>query len=192
MPGFGERGEGGGGGGTGKACGQAGGRAGGRHLIRCLRAAADFLSPMGSSGVTTAAAFNPCVGEPRCAGLALPALKDLTMPDRLPRGPNSSSSLDAGDYALAFSGLGATIKMPTPVGIEVDLGATLSQLALSVNGSIDPNVYTNLALTSTFWTPRCVCWICAGGGADAAVFTCSSGARMLSVSWIARCALLSY
>ena len=46
--------------------------------------------------------------------------------------------------------------MPTPVGIEVDLGVILNQLAFSKRGAIDPAVYPNLGLASSFWTPRCV------------------------------------
>ena len=59
----------------------------------------------------------------------------------------------AGDYSFAFAGLSAGIKVPTPVDIQVDLSFTLTQLAFSKSGAIDPAVYPNLALTSTFWTP---------------------------------------
>ena len=46
--------------------------------------------------------------------------------------------------------------MPTPVGIEVDLGASLTQLAISKRGAIDPAVYPNLGLPKDFWTPMWV------------------------------------
>jgi hypothetical protein len=62
----------------------------------------------------------------------------------------------AGDYSFAFAGLQVAIKVPTPVGIEVDLGASLTQLAFSKRGAIDPAVYPNLGLVSSFWTPMYV------------------------------------
>jgi hypothetical protein len=46
--------------------------------------------------------------------------------------------------------------VPTPLGVEVGLGASLSQLSFSKQGAIDPAVYPNLGLPSTFWTPRSV------------------------------------
>ena len=48
------------------------------------------------------------------------------------------------------------IKVPTPVGVEVDLGASLTHLAFSKRGAIDPAVYPNLGLVSSFWTPMYV------------------------------------
>ena len=63
---------------------------------------------------------------------------------------------DAGDYSFAFVGLQVVIDVPTPVGVEVGLGASLSQLAFSKQGAIDPAVYPNLGLPSTFRTPRYV------------------------------------
>ena len=62
--------------------------------------------------------------------------------------------LRAGDYSFAFTGLQAAVKVITPVGIEVDLGVALKQLAFSKRGAIDPAVYPNLNLPSTFWTPQ--------------------------------------
>ena len=66
-----------------------------------------------------------------------------------------ATHLDAGDYSFAFAGLQAGVTVPTPLGIEVDLGIALKQLAISTRGAVDPAVYPNLAFP-TFWTPMCV------------------------------------
>ena len=115
----------------------------------------DFLSPIGTSGVTIAAALNPCVGEQhilRCLDGSI-VLSALIM-GCMQHHPCSYSILwHAGDYSFAFAGLSVGIDVPTPVDIQVDLALTLNQLAFSKSGAIDPAVYPNLAVTSTFWTP---------------------------------------
>ena len=133
----------------------------------------DFLSPIGTPGVSIAAAINPCIGgctsrrpfeavTPALVGSHYRRQGRLGYPSLLGQAHLCSCILmtlrrscvhvAAGDYSFAFEGLNVGVEVPTPPNLAISIGVSLAQLAYSKSGSIDPAAYPKLKIPQ-FWTP---------------------------------------